>query len=152
MYFLQTLIYQLHIVLFRPNSRLLGTLSCNVHLQEVLLQMAIRSNEMTFADYNALLNECVSQKAIREGRRVHAHMIKTEYLPPVFSRTRLIDFYNKCDSLDDARRVLDEMPERNVVSWTAMISAYSRRGHASEALDLFIHMLRSGIVTLHTFT
>ncbi|KAM0990405.1 hypothetical protein FF1_008916 [Malus domestica] len=29
-------------------------------------------------------------------------------------------------------RMLDEMPERNVVSWTAMVSAYSKRGYASE--------------------
>ena len=108
--------------------------------------MAIRGSEMKFADYNALLNECADQKAIREGQRVHAHMIKTQYLPPVFLRTRLIVFYNKCGSLDDARRVLDEMPERNVVSWTAMISAYSQRGHSSEALNLFVHMLKSGIL------
>lgn len=57
-------------------------------------------------------------------------------------------FYAKCGSLRDARRVLDEMPERNVVSWTAMISACSQRGYASQALSVFVHMLRSGIVGL----
>lgn len=57
--------------------------------------------------------------------------------------------YTKCDSLRDARHVFDEMPERNVVSWTAMISAYSQRGYASQALNLFVQMLRSGILGLH---
>ncbi|GMY13634.1 putative pentatricopeptide repeat-containing protein, mitochondrial [Fagus crenata] len=98
---------------------------------------------MRFQGYDMLLNECVNQRAIREGQRVHTHMIKTSYLPPVYLRTRLIILYCKCETLGDARQVLDEMPERNVVSWTAMISAYSQRGYASEALNLFVQMLRS---------
>lgn len=53
-------------------------------------------------------------------------------------------FYTKCECLGDAQKVFDEMPQRNVVSWTAMISGYSQRGYASEALNLFLKMLRSG--------
>ncbi|GMY14167.1 putative pentatricopeptide repeat-containing protein At3g13770, mitochondrial isoform X2 [Fagus crenata] len=106
--------------------------------------MALQGPEMRFDGYDTLLNECVNQRAIREGQRVHTHMIKTSYLPPIYLRNRLIILYCKCESLGDAREVLDEMPERNVVSWTAMISAYSQRGYASEALNLFVQMLRSG--------
>lgn len=113
--------------------------------------MAILGPEMKFEGYDTILNECVSQRAIREGQRVHAHMIKTCFLPPVYLRTRLIVLYNKCDSLGDARKVFDEMPQRNVVSWTAMISAYSQRGFAFEALNLFVEMLRSGILFLFSF-
>lgn len=146
----KTLIQQQQLKLLLPsypsNSRLfLSTVSCDTHLLQALVQMALCGYDMNFQDYNTLLNECVSKKAFREGQRVQAHMIKTRYLPSVYLRTRLIVFYTKCDSLGDARRVLDEMPERNVVSWTAMISAYSQRGYASQALNLFVQMLRSGI-------
>ncbi|KAL6987085.1 putative pentatricopeptide repeat-containing protein, mitochondrial [Sarracenia purpurea var. burkii] len=106
--------------------------------------MAVQGPEMVFEGYDTILNECVNRRGVREGQRVHAHMIKTHYHPPVYLRTRLIVFYAKCECLGDARRVLDEMLERNVVSWTAMISAYSQRGYASEALNLFVQMLRSG--------
>ncbi|XP_061362794.1 putative pentatricopeptide repeat-containing protein At3g13770, mitochondrial [Gastrolobium bilobum] len=141
----RTLIQQLHVPSFSSNSSLFhSTLSCVRHLQEALLQMALCGYDMKFEGYNILLNECVSKRAFREGQRVHAHMIKTRYLPSVYLRTRLIVLYTKCDSLGDARFVLDEMPERNVVSWTAMISAYSQRGYASQALNLFVKMLRSG--------
>lgn len=98
---------------------------------------------MKFDGYDSLLNACINQRAVREGQRVHVHMIKTHYLPPVYLRTRLIVFYNKCDCLLDARKVLDEMPDRNVVSWTAMISAYSQRGFSSQALKLFAEMMKS---------
>ncbi|XP_058724013.1 putative pentatricopeptide repeat-containing protein At3g13770, mitochondrial [Vicia villosa] len=126
------------------NSRTLTTHTTHIHLQQPLLQMALSAFDTNFQTYNAILNECVNKRAFREGQRVHAHMIKTRYLPSVFLRTRLIVLYTKCDSLGDARHVFDEMPERNVVSWTAMISAYSQRGYASQALNLFLQMLRSG--------
>ncbi|PPD77147.1 hypothetical protein GOBAR_DD25932 [Gossypium barbadense] len=112
-------------------------------LVKALIEMAARGLEMKFESYDMLLNACIKKRAFREGQRVHAHMIKTRYLPPVCLRNRLIIFYSKCDRLREARNVLDEMLEKDVVSWTAMISAYSQRGFATEALDLFLEMLRS---------
>lgn len=135
---------QLALSSFPPNSPDLKTLLSNGHLKVALLEMAIQGLEMKFEGYDAILNECVNRKAIREGQRVHSHMIKTHYFPPVYLRTRLIVFYTKCECLGDAQKVFDEMPQRNVVSWTAMISGYSQRGYASEALNLFLKMLRSG--------
>ncbi|KAH7853498.1 hypothetical protein Vadar_003180 [Vaccinium darrowii] len=135
---------QLALSSFPPNPPDLKTLLSNGHLKVALLEMAIQGLEMKFEGYDAILNECVNRKAIREGQRVHSHMIKTHYHPPVYLRTRLIVFYTKCERLGDAQKVFDEMPERNVVSWTAMISGYSQRGYASEALNLFLQMLRSG--------
>ncbi|XP_059646333.1 putative pentatricopeptide repeat-containing protein At3g13770, mitochondrial [Cornus florida] len=129
---------------FPPNPSKFKTLISNGQLKQALLEMVNQGREMKFEGYDTILNECVKQRAIREGQRVHAHMITTHYLPPVYLRTRLIVFYAKCECLGDARQVLDEMPEKNVVSWTAMISAYSQRGYASEALSLFVKMLRSG--------
>lgn len=135
---------QLSLSSFPPSSQYLKSLCSNGQLREALLEMALQGPEMGFDGYDTLLNECVKQRAIRGGQRVQAHMIKTCYLPPVYLRTRLIVFYTKCESLGDARRVLDEMPERNVVSWTALITANCQRGHSSEALNLFVQMLRSG--------
>ncbi|KAJ7976830.1 Pentatricopeptide repeat-containing protein [Quillaja saponaria] len=126
-----------------PNSHL-EILCSNGQLQEALLEMALQGLQMKFQGYDALLNVCVYQRRFREGQRVHLHMIKTFYSPPVYLNTRLIVLYTKCDCLGDARRMLDEMSERNIVSWTAMISAYSQRGYATEALNLLVEMLRSG--------
>ncbi|KAM7265836.1 hypothetical protein ACFE04_003519 [Oxalis oulophora] len=129
-----------------PPLQLLKALSSNgQQLKQALLQMELQGLQMNFEGYDTLLNTCITQKAYREGQRVHAHMIKTRYLPPVYLGTRLLIFYNKCDRLIEARRVLDGMPERNVVSWTAMISACSQKGFATEALLLFLQMLRSGV-------
>ncbi|MBA0615603.1 hypothetical protein Godav_015725 [Gossypium davidsonii] len=138
--------HQLTLTTFPPDPQIvLTTLCSNGQLKEALIEMAARGLEMKFESYDMLLNACIKKRAFREGQRVHAHMIKTRYLPPVYLRNRLIIFYSKCDRLREARNVLDEMPEKDVVSWTAMISAYSQRGFATEALDLFLEMLRSGM-------
>lgn len=78
---------------------------------------------------------------------VQAHLTKTRFLEDVYLGGRLIVLYVKCGFVDYARMVFDEMSERNVVSWTAMISGYTNSGHYAEALHLFVQMLRSGILS-----
>jgi pentatricopeptide repeat protein len=45
-----------------------------------------------------------------------------------------------------ARAVFDEMPDRDVVAWTAMLSGYASSGCHREALDVFRRMLAAGVV------
>ncbi|KAJ6309141.1 hypothetical protein OIU76_018685 [Salix suchowensis] len=42
-----------------------------------------------------------------------------------------------------ARALFNEMPERNVVSWNAMIAGYSQNNQPMEALELFHSMLEA---------
>ncbi|XP_010928853.2 putative pentatricopeptide repeat-containing protein At3g13770, mitochondrial [Elaeis guineensis] len=129
-----------------PADSNLKSLCLNGRLKEALFEMAVLGTEVKFSCYDSLITECLNQRALREGQRVHVHMIKSRYLPPVYLGTRLMILYAKCDSLEDARNVLDGMPERNIVSWTAMISGYSQRGCHAEALELFIRMLQTGLL------
>lgn len=57
--------------------------------------------------------------------------------------------YARADKIHDAQTLFECLPERDVVSYNAIITAYSQRGYASEALNLFVQMLRSGILGLH---
>lgn len=58
----------------------------------------------------------------------------------------LIGFYSKCGELGIARKVFDEIAERDrdVVSWSSMISGYSRMGFAREAVGMFRGMRVAG--------
>jgi len=103
---------------------------------------------MDFSAYASLLQECSAEKAIAQGKAVHARIIYTGYqyqCRAVYVNNNLITMYAKCGALMDARRVFDEMSERNVISWTAVIAAYGRHGSADEALALFCQMQRSDI-------
>jgi pentatricopeptide repeat protein len=48
--------------------------------------------------------------------------------------------------LDEAQALFDQMPERNVVSWTTMISAYTNAKLNDKALEFLIMMLRQGVM------
>lgn len=56
-------------------------------------------------------------------------------------QTALVDSYSKFRSdLRTARELFDEMAEKNVVAWTAMISGYTRHGEIGNAVVMFEHM------------
>ncbi|KAG6530287.1 putative pentatricopeptide repeat-containing protein At3g13770, mitochondrial [Zingiber officinale] len=98
------------------------------------------------ADYDDLLRGCTRRRAIKEGRVVHAHMIKSHFVTSVRLANRLLVMYVKGGSLEDARQVLDGMSQRDVISWTAMMSGYSQHGRSFEALEQLPRMLRTGIL------
>ncbi|CAN0887675.1 Pentatricopeptide repeat-containing protein At2g34400 [Linum grandiflorum] len=57
----------------------------------------------------------------------------------------MITMYAKCGQLDCARKVFDEIPQRDLVSWNSMISGYAQMGSARKAMRLFLDMRDLGI-------
>lgn len=101
--------------------------------------------DLNFHGYNALLTRCIDHTAVKAGRSIHAHMITARYRPPIYLSNRIVVLYVKCGCLGDARLVFDEMRERSVVSFTALMSGYAKTGGSSEALRLFFMMMGAGI-------
>ncbi|KAH9293007.1 hypothetical protein KI387_041794, partial [Taxus chinensis] len=95
--------------------------------------------------YSALLEGCIGTKSVREGKTVHAHMIKKGCDSDTFLQNNLVNFYGKCRYIDDACQVFDRMCERNLVSWTTMITGYCQHGYGNEALRLFCQMHAAGL-------
>lgn len=56
----------------------------------------------------------------------------------------LITMYGKCGDLGNARKVFDEMPVRNVVSWSALMAGYGVHGMFGEVFVLFERMVEEG--------
>ena len=59
--------------------------------------------------------------------------------------TALVDMYAKCGSLEKAREVLEELPFRDVVSWSALIAGYAQQGQQHEALKCLEQMQCEGL-------
>ncbi|KAA8539162.1 hypothetical protein F0562_025854 [Nyssa sinensis] len=89
------------------------------------------------AIYSKLIQLCIQQKALEEGKRVHTHIKSSGFVPRAFISNRLLDMYCKCESLIDAQKVFDEMNERDSCSWNIMISGYMKAGQIEEAHKLF---------------
>ncbi|GFP95769.1 putative pentatricopeptide repeat-containing protein at3g23330 [Phtheirospermum japonicum] len=63
----------------------------------------------------------------------------------VYVSTALVDFYLKCGCFSDAKQVFDEMPERDVVAWNAMVSGFSSHGLYWDAIRFVSEMQRDGM-------
>ncbi|KAK1417255.1 hypothetical protein QVD17_26380 [Tagetes erecta] len=88
----------------------------------------------------SVLTSCASLEALEPGRQTHAYTIKMNLDKDEFVNNGLIDMYSKCNSLADARKVFNDIPNRNVIGYNAMIEGYARHGILHEALDLFREM------------
>ncbi|KAF5205793.1 Pentatricopeptide repeat-containing protein [Thalictrum thalictroides] len=93
----------------------------------------------------SVLPACASLKDLQRGRLVHELVEKKEIGISVFVRNSLVDMYAKCGCIGEARAVFDEMVERDVVSWTAMMGGYVLNGDARSALALCFPMQLEGI-------
>ncbi|KAL6584075.1 hypothetical protein OROMI_003364 [Orobanche minor] len=98
---------------------------------------------------SSLLNACANLSAYEQGKQVHVHVLKLGFMSDVFSGNSLVNMYAKCGSIEDAGRVFGEVPEKSVVSWSAMIGGLAQHGHGKEALDLFNDMLNGGFSPNH---
>ncbi|KAG8374088.1 hypothetical protein BUALT_Bualt11G0094600 [Buddleja alternifolia] len=58
----------------------------------------------------------------------------------------LVDMYAKCKAIDYAKQMFDEMPERDLISWTVMIGASTECGNPQDSLDLFDRMREEGVM------
>lgn len=90
-----------------------------------------------------VLSLCNS-RALKEGVCVHSPITKLGLQEDLYLSNNLLSLYAKCFGVEPARHFFDEMPDRDVVSWTGMLSAYVRNGRYDEALEFFDSMSISG--------
>ncbi|KAL2532379.1 Pentatricopeptide repeat-containing protein [Abeliophyllum distichum] len=95
--------------------------------------------------YAELIKCCIARGAVKQGKQVHRHVFSNGYEPKTFLINTLVNMYVKFNMLDEAQALFDQMPERNVVSWTTMIAAYSNSEFSQKALEMLIQMLREGV-------
>uniref|UniRef100_A0A0D9XX53 DYW domain-containing protein n=1 Tax=Leersia perrieri TaxID=77586 RepID=A0A0D9XX53_9ORYZ len=75
----------------------------------------------------------------------HAKLLKLGTVSTVASSNHLLAAYCRCGSVAHARNLFDGMPERNVVSWTALMSGYAGGGRPRAAVALLRGMARGGV-------
>ncbi|KAK8961968.1 Pentatricopeptide repeat-containing protein [Platanthera guangdongensis] len=102
----------------------------------------MKPNEVTAV---AILSACADLGALDLGKRVHDYARRFQFMKNVRVCNTLVDMYIKCGCVETARKVFDEMSERTVVSWSAMIGGHAIHGQGEDALELFEDMRNAGI-------
>ncbi|KAG6400247.1 hypothetical protein SASPL_137072 [Salvia splendens] len=52
----------------------------------------------------------------------------------------LIDMYFKCGAVEEAERLFESLPEKNLVTWNALLSGYTHNGDMRKVFELFEQM------------
>uniref|UniRef100_A0A6V7QS44 Pentatricopeptide repeat-containing protein n=1 Tax=Ananas comosus var. bracteatus TaxID=296719 RepID=A0A6V7QS44_ANACO len=92
------------------------------------------------------LRSSVKSKSVEEAMELLTEMKRKGVRPGVALESMLVDLLMKSDRVGDAFDVFGEMPERNVVAWTSMISGCVRNGRCGVGFSLFVEMMESGLL------
>nr|XP_016452311.1 PREDICTED: putative pentatricopeptide repeat-containing protein At5g59200, chloroplastic [Nicotiana tabacum] len=84
-----------------------------------------------------VLKACGSALDLNSGEQIHCQAMKLGLCSDRFVRLKLVELYGKCGEFSDAKRMFDEMPQRDVVASTVMISCYLDHGLVRKAMDEF---------------
>ncbi|KAK2983090.1 hypothetical protein RJ640_022576 [Escallonia rubra] len=116
---------------------------CLLLFQEMQMQGEV-PDEFTFT---STLKACAGLEAVQEGTQIHAFLIAKGF--PLSVQTivsgALIDLYVKCGYLTEAQKVFNQVEQKSVVSWMALILGYAHKGNLSESMDLFRQLRKSSL-------
>lgn len=90
--------------------------------------------------FSCSLKCCSRIGAMKRGRILHTTIVKQGFERDSTMCNAIVDLYASCALLLDARKVLDGMPGRDVITWTALIEGYSKHGYSEEALQCLEEM------------
>ncbi|XP_059069395.1 pentatricopeptide repeat-containing protein At3g24000, mitochondrial-like [Cryptomeria japonica] len=107
------------------------------------MQLAgVKPNSTTFA---SILPACAQMGALKQGMDIHQSIMEGDFLSDIKVGNALVDMYAKCGIIEKARELFDNMPQRDVISWTAMIAGYVQNGFVEKALHTFKQMQLTGV-------
>lgn len=111
-----------------------------VFKEMILTNMAIDQSAMT-----CLLQVCSSVGQLRMVREVHCYALKTFFKLDTLLLNATITVYGRCGDTISAETVFNLMEEKDIISWTALLTCYAQNGLDEEVLLFFREMLRRGL-------
>ena len=77
---------------------------------------------------SCILKVCANLGAIELGRLLNDHIIRNGVDSNVVIGSILVDMYAKSSSLQEARRVFENLSNKNIVTWGALLTGYASEG------------------------
>ncbi|KAK2971336.1 hypothetical protein RJ640_026053 [Escallonia rubra] len=91
-----------------------------------------------------VLSACSHLGCLETGENVYEFARREGIDCNIFVDNALLDVFVKCGNIDMAWDWFENMPHRNVISWSTMIGGYAMNGESEKALALFSKMQNEG--------
>ncbi|KAG9454253.1 hypothetical protein H6P81_007157 [Aristolochia fimbriata] len=95
--------------------------------------------------YPFVIKACGSSSGLQEGMTIHGEVLKRGFELDLIIRNCLVNMYCKCQQLDLAMKLFDEMLVRDLVSWNSMLGGCIGVAEMGEARKLFDLMLERDV-------
>lgn len=121
-----------------------GYTSCDhqVHAWTVFCEMVNNGVKPNAFTLSSVLKACKSMQCLACGGLVHGVAVKHGLEGSLYVDNALMDMYATCCvSMEDACSVFRDMKEKNMVTWTTLITGYTHRGDGYGGLQVFREML-----------
>ncbi|XP_057504673.1 pentatricopeptide repeat-containing protein At2g20540-like [Actinidia eriantha] len=120
-------------------------IGCNAEALDVFRRMQMEGVKPDWVSLIAVFPACTQLGSLEIGKWIHFYADRNGFLEKACVCNALIEMYAKCGSINQARQVFDQMPERDVISWSTMIGGLANHGKAREAIELFEEMERAKV-------
>ncbi|CAI0416712.1 unnamed protein product [Linum tenue] len=109
-----------------------------IHIYSLMFEYGVFPNKYT---YPFVLKACAAIQDLNLGKSVHGSVLKFGFDDDIHVQNTLVHMYC-CDThgIDAARKVFDEMPKWDCVTWSAIIGGYARLKMSADAVQLFRDM------------
>ncbi|KAI3950157.1 hypothetical protein MKW92_044471 [Papaver armeniacum] len=108
-----------------------------------ILKEGGRDVESSF--YVPVLKECIDRNSVSDAQIIHTHIVKTGAHSDLFIMSFLLNVYAKCGSMEYAVNVFENLPRRNIVNWTALMTGYVQNSLPELAIQVFLELLEAGV-------
>ena len=97
----------------------------------------LRPDEVTMV---SLVPACAQLGNLERGKLLHSYSKELGLDENLSVNNAILDMYCKCDDIESAQEVFNRIREKDVLSWTSMLSGLAKSGYFQEALALFQKM------------
>ncbi|KAJ4873218.1 Tetratricopeptide repeat (TPR)-like superfamily protein [Raphanus sativus] len=103
---------------------------------DIFKEMILMRTQMDEVVVSSMLKICTKIASKSMGRQIHCFALKSSQIRfDVALCNSLIDMYAKSGEIEDAVLAFEEMEERDVRSWTSLISGYGRHGNVKKVFS-----------------
>ncbi|KAL3538283.1 hypothetical protein ACH5RR_001649 [Cinchona calisaya] len=107
---------------------------------EVFREMQITNVKLKKFVLSSALATCANLGALDQGKWIHTYIRRNSVPLDAVLGTSLVDMYAKCGRLDMAWDVFENIKQKKIFSWNAMIGGLAIHGRAEDAINLLLKL------------